>query len=63
MDTMRLPEDPPLLTAESAVELSPVVHPLCKFRELHRNGEPLASDVLRDPRLITGERPEALVHG
>lgn len=58
-----LAESIPRIEAEFGLELSPVVLPLTKFRELHRHGEPLASDVLRDARLITGERPEALVHG
>lgn len=59
----RLADSIPRVEEEFGLELSPVVLPLIRFREMHRNGDPLVTDVLRDARLITGERPEALVHG
>ncbi len=59
----RLADAIPRIEEEFGLELSPVVLPLSRFRELHRNGEPLALDIMRDARLITGERPEVLVDG
>ena len=59
----RLADSIPRMEEEFGLDLSPVVLPLTQFREMHRNGDPLVSDVLRDARLITGHRPEALVHG
>lgn len=53
----------PQLEKEFGLDLSPVVLPLSRFREMGRNGEPLVSNVVRDARLIMGERPEALVDG
>lgn len=59
----RLTDSIPRLEEEFGLDLSPVVLPLVRFREMYRNGDPLVSDVLRDARLIAGERPEVLVHG
>jgi predicted nucleotidyltransferase len=58
----RLADSIPRMEEEFGLDLSPVVLPLSRFREMRRNGDSLVSDVLRDGRLITGERPEALVH-
>lgn len=58
----RLADSIPRMEAEFGLDLSPVVLPLTKFREMHGKGDSLVADVLRDARLITGERPEALVH-
>lgn len=59
----RLVSFAPRIEEEFGLELSPVVLALTRFREMHRDGAPLVSDVLRDARLITGQRPEALIHG
>ena len=59
----RLADSIPRMEEEFGLDLSPVVLPLTRFREMHRNGDSLVSDVLRDTRLIMGDRPEALVHG
>lgn len=59
----RLAGSIPRMEEEFGLDLSPVVLPLSRFREMHRNGDPLVADVLRDARLITGDRAEALVHG
>ena len=59
----RLADFIPRLEDEFGLELSPVVLAVSQFRTMHRNGEALVSEVLRDARLITGERPEALIHG
>jgi predicted nucleotidyltransferase len=59
----RLADTIPRMVEEFGLELSPVVLPLSRFREMHRNGDSLVADVLREARMITGERPEALVHG
>lgn len=59
----RLADCIPRMEEEFGLDLSPVVLPLTQFRQMHRNGDSLVTDVLRDARLITGERPEALVHG
>lgn len=58
-----LAESIPRLEEEFGLDLSPVVLPLDQFRRMHRDGDPLISDVLRDARLIAGQRPEELVHG
>lgn len=50
----------PRLEEEFGLDLSPVVLPLARFQEMHRSGDPLASDVLRDGRVIMGKRPDAL---
>jgi predicted nucleotidyltransferase len=59
----RLADSIPRMEEEFGLDLSPAVLRLSQFREMHRTGDSLVSDVLRDARLITGERPEALVHG
>jgi hypothetical protein len=40
-----------------------VVLPVTRFREMHRAGDSLASDVIRDARLIVGARPQTLLDG
>ena len=58
-----LADSTPRLEEEFGLDLSPVVLPLDQFHEMHRDGHPLIADVLRDARLIMGDRPEVLVHG
>ena len=59
----RMADAIPRLEEEFGLDLSPVVLPLARFREMYRSGDPLVSDVLRDARVILGNRPEALVDG